>query len=99
MMATPISQISGLPKLLKASAMALPGLSLVTPVIATSIMAMMDIAPIGIALPIMAAITPTNIANKCQACGETPSGIGIINQMIKPNASAMAEGMGLNPIF
>ena len=97
--ATPINQISGLEKLLKASFIASAGFSAVTPVIATSIIAIIERAPIGIALPIIAAITPTNIANKCHACGVTPSGTGMTNQISKAKPSAIAVGKGLKPKF
>ena len=97
MIATPISQISGLAKLLSASAIAVAGLSLVTPVTATSAIASTDSAPIGIALPMIAAIVPTNSASRCQASGVTPSGTGTTNQISRPIATATAIGIGLNP--
>ncbi len=66
-MEIPINQINGFAKLLKASFIASLGLSLVTPVTATNVIASIAIAPIGIALPIIAAITPINIASRCHA--------------------------------
>ena len=98
MIATPMSQISGLAKLLSASAMATAGLSLVTPVSATSAIARIDSAPIGMALPMIAAMVATNSASRCQAFGATPSGTGMTNQMSRPMAQATAAGTGLNPI-
>ena len=97
MMDTPISQMSGLAKLDSASLTAASGLSLVTPVTATSMMATIDSAPIGIALPIIAAITPTNIAKRCHACGVTPAGTGTANQISSANPTATAAGSGLKP--
>ena len=93
MMDTPISQISGSAKELSASRMAAAGLSAVTPVTATSVMARMDSAPMGMTLPMMAAITPTNMASRCHAWGLTPAGAGI-SQMPSASATAMAAGMG-----
>ena len=72
MIDTPISQISELEKLLSASAIAPAGVLLVTPVTATNVTATIDSAPIGIALPIMAAMVPTNNASRCQAFCVTP---------------------------
>ena len=97
MMDTPISQISGLAKLDSASLIAASGLSLVTPVNATSITATIDNAPMGIALPIIAAITPTNIARRCHACGVTPVGTGMTNQISRASPTATAAGTGLKP--
>ena len=51
----------------------------------------------GIALPIIAAITPTNIASRCQACGVTPAGTGTANQISSANPTATAAGSGLKP--
>ena len=98
MIDTPISQISGLAKLDSASAMAPPGVALVTPVTATSAMATMDSAPIGIALPMMAAMVATNSASRCQALAVTPAGTGMTNQMISAIATATAAGSGLKPM-
>ena len=106
----PISQISGSANELNASLIAIsagfliglpsaPNSGTVTCVTATSITAIIDNAPIGIALPIIAAITPTNIDNKCQACGVTPSGTGMTNQINNAKPSAIAAGMGLKPIL
>ena len=107
-MEIPMSQISGSPKELSASLMAtvagfligLPSGSssgTVTLVMATSIMARIDSAPMGMALPMMAAITPTNSANRCQALGVTPCGTGMTNQINSVSTTATAIGMGLNP--
>ena len=71
---------------------------LVTPVAATSAIAIIDTAPIGKALPIIAAIVPTNSANKCQALGSTPWGTGITNQMIRVIATAIKVGIGRNGV-
>src|SRR5574344_263423 len=98
MIDTPISQISELEKLLRASFMAPAAFSLVTPVTATSAMAMMDSAPMGSALPMMAAMVPTNSASKCQALGVTPSGTGMMKPMTSHRANAIAVGKGLKPI-
>ena len=77
--------------------MASAGFSAVTPVTATNMMAIIDNAPIGITLPIIAAITPTNNANKCHACGVTSFGAGITNQINNVKPTAIAAGMGLKP--
>ena len=98
MIAAPISQISGFAKLLSASPMAAAGLSLVTPVSATSVIARIDSAPIGMALPMMAAIVATNSASRCQAFGATPSGTGMTNQISRPIAQATAAGISLKPM-
>ena len=98
MIDTPISQISELEKLLSASAMAPAGLSLVTSVIATRAMATIDSAPIGMALPMMAAMVATNSASRCHALGATPSGTGMTNQISRPMPTAMAMEVGLNPM-
>ena len=98
MIDTPISQISEFEKLLSASAMAPPAVSLVTRVSATSAIATIDSAPIGMALPMMAAMVPTNSASRCQASDVTPSGTGTTNQINRPSAMAMAVGSGLNPM-
>lgn len=77
-MEIPINQIRSLENPLNASPIAaLVELGLVTPVTATNAIAIIETAPIGSALPIMAAIVPTKRANKCQALGSTPSGMGI----------------------
>ncbi|PRD29864.1 UNVERIFIED_CONTAM: yjdF [Trichonephila clavipes] len=88
-MEIPINQINGFEKLLNASFIAPDGLSFVTPVTATKVIAMIAIAPIGMAFPIMAAITPTNIANKCQAFGSTPAGTGTANQIMSITSIAI----------
>ena len=101
MIDTPISQISGLAKLDNASFMAslaLPPSATVIPVTATKVIAKIDKAPMGIALPIIAAITPTNNASKFQAWSVTPSGVGI-KRIVTERAMAMTNGMGLKPIF
>ena len=98
MIDTPISQMSEFEKLLSASAMAPDGLSLVTPVTATSATAIIDSAPMGMALPMMAAMVPTNSASRCQALGVTPSGTGMTNQISSAIATAMAAGSGLKPM-
>ena len=98
MIEMPISQISELEKLLSASPMAPAGLSLVTPVIATSAMAMMEMAPIGSALPMMAAMVATNRASRCQAFSVTPCGTGTTNQISSPRATDIAMGRRLKPI-
>ena len=97
MMEAPINQISGLAKLESASLMAFSGASAVTPVTATSVMATIDSAPMGMALPMMAAITPTNIASRCQARGVTPCGTGMANAISSASASAMPAGKSLKP--
>ena len=97
MMEAPISQMSGLAKLDSASLMAASGWLVVTPVSATSMMAIMDSAPIGMALPMMAAITPVNMASRCHACGVTPAGTGTRNQMANASPTAMLIGTGLKP--
>ncbi|MND82397.1 hypothetical protein D3C80_742260 [compost metagenome] len=74
------------------------GLSLVTPVTATKVIAIIAIAPIGIALPMIAAITPTNIANKCHASGSTPAGTGITNQINNVINKEISVGRALNPM-
>src|SRR5450631_2600415 len=80
--AATISQMSGLAKPLSESVSAAAGLpGLVTPVMATSAMAMTAKAPIGIALPMMATMVPVNKANRCHALGVTPAGTGMTNQM------------------
>ncbi|VDY35830.1 Uncharacterised protein [Morganella morganii] len=96
---TPISQISSLEKPLRASASAAfaePGL--VTPVRATRAIATMETAPIGIALPIIAAIVPTKSASRCQALGSTPSGTGTANQIIQVIRTAIKEGTGFSGV-
>ena len=94
----PINQIRGLAKPLKASLMESLGLFADTQVIATSAIAIIEIAPIGIALPIMAEITPINIANRSQAFAETSCGIGMRNQIIRVSDTEIMVGMSLNPI-
>src|SRR5262249_18264062 len=96
MTATTISQISGLAKPLSASTSAAPGLpGLVTPVMATSAIAMTDSEPSGIALLMMPTMVPMNNANKCQAFGGTPSGTGMTNQISSVRQTTMADGRGL----
>src|SRR5450830_1364208 len=91
-----INQIKGLEKPLKASAIAPSGLpGRVTSVMATKEMATIDKAPIGMALPMMAAMVPINSASKCQALGLTLSGTGMTNQIRRVMATAIALGMGL----
>ena len=55
-------------------------------------------APIGMALPMMATMVPTNSASRCQALAVTPSGTGMTNQISRPIATATAAGSGLKPI-
>ncbi|CAI2474060.1 Uncharacterised protein [Serratia ficaria] len=99
MIEKPISQISGLEKPLSASSSAAPGLpGWVTPVTATSAMAITATAPIGIALPMMAMMVPINSASSCQALGATPSGTGMKNQTISVEATAHREGTGLSGV-
>src|SRR5690606_36774804 len=96
MIEMPISQISEFENPLSASAIAADGLSLVTPVIATSVIAMMECAPIGMNLPMIAAIVPMNSASICQALGLTPSGTGITDQITRVIATATIAGTGMN---
>ena len=70
--------------------MACAGLSLVTPVSATRVTAMIAMAPMGNTLPMMATIVAMNNASMCHAAGVTPVGTGITNQMIKPTKMATA---------
>jgi hypothetical protein len=94
MTAMAISQISGLAKPLSASAMAPSGLpGRVTSVMATSAIAITETAPIGKALPMMAAMVPVNSASRCQASGVTFSGTGITNQISAPTEMAVG-GLG-----
>ena len=79
--------------------MACFGVSAVTPVNATKLMAIIANAPIGRALPMIATMVATNKANKCQALSVTPSGVGMTNQMIKPMAIASIVGKGLKGSF
>ena len=79
--------------------MACLGVSAVTPVNATKLMAIIARAPIGSALPMMATMVATKRANKCQALSVTPAGVGITNQMIRPMAIAIIVGMGLKGSF
>src|SRR3954451_9193814 len=95
--ATTINQISGLANPLSASTTAAAGLpGLVTPVIATSVIAMTDNEPSGIALLMMPTMVPMNSANRCQAFGVTPAGIGTRNQMTSVRQTTSAQGMGLS---
>ena len=98
-MAIPINQISEFENPLSASFIASDGLSLVTPVKATSVIASTAIAPIGIALPIIATIVPTNSANKCHAFNDTPSGGGTINQKINTMPIEINPGIILISVF
>src|SRR5690606_26852990 len=68
---------------------------LVTWVIATSEIAITDSAPIGIALPMIAAMVATNSASRCQASGLTWAGAGITNQIKRPMPRATADGISL----
>jgi hypothetical protein len=61
-------------------------------------MAIIEIAPIGMALPIMAAITPINMANRSHALAETSCGTGMKNQIIRVSDTEIMVGMSLNPI-
>src|SRR5512133_4022495 len=91
-----INQIKGLAKPLKASSMAPAGLpGRVTCVMATRDMATIDNAPIGMTLPMMAAMVPMNSASRCQALGLTLSGTGTTNQIRRVMPTAMAVGIGL----
>src|SRR5665811_1013031 len=91
-----INQIKGLEKPLKASAIAPSGLpGRVTPVLATKEMATIDKAPIGMALPMMAAMVPINNASRCQASGLTLARTGMTNQIRRVMPTAMAVGIGL----
>src|SRR3989338_7742325 len=92
MMEMQISQISELEKPLRASAMAALGLALVTPVMATKAMAIMARAPMGMALPMIAAMVPMNMANRCHALAETPAGTGMTNQMTSAMPTATQAG-------
>ena len=99
MMEMPISQIRELEKPLRASAMAPPGLALVTPVMATRAMATMDRAPMGMALPMIAAMVPMNRARRCQALGVTPWGTGMTNQISSVMAMATKAGTPFSDSF
>jgi len=91
----PINQIKSLENPLKESAKAPLGFpGFVTSVNATKAIATIEIAPIGKAFPMIAAIVPTNKANKCHAFGVTPLGIGIINQMDNVRAIDIKAGIG-----
>ena len=81
-----LNQINELEKPLNASLIAPDGLSLVTPVNATEVIAKIAMAPIGIALPIMATTVPINKASKCHAFSVTPCGGGTANQSNKTMA-------------
>jgi hypothetical protein len=70
-------------------------LSLVTPLAATIAMAIIEMAPMGIALPIIAAIVPTKIASISQASEVRPSGSGIASHISRVIATAIAVGKGL----
>src|SRR5690554_935464 len=94
MMATAISQMRGLLKLLSAFLIVMAGSGLVTWLIATNITAMIEIAPNGIALPIMAAIVPTNRASMSQPSSETLVGWGK-HQIATPINTAIVAGRGL----
>ncbi|BET79821.1 hypothetical protein GBFDFA_03015 [Edwardsiella anguillarum] len=99
MIEMPISQIRALEKPLRASFNAAAGFpGAVTPVRATSAIATTETAPIGSALPIMAAMVPTNSASSCQALALTPAGAGIINQRVRVIASAIRAGRGFNGV-
>ena len=99
MMAIPIIQINELLRLLRASLVASAAFSLVTPVSATKVMPKIAIAPMGMALPMMPAMMPTNNAKRCHASGDTPCGTGMTNQIISVSASATAAGIGLKPML
>src|SRR5471030_3228871 len=100
MMEIPISQIRLFEKPRNASLSAAVGLpGLVTPVSATSAMAMMEMAPMGRALPIIAAIVPTNSARRCHALGVTSCGAGITNQIISVIIIAIREGTGFSGVI
>ena len=75
--------------------MASPGVSPVTPLAATIEIAITEIAPIGMALPMIATIVPTNIASMSQAFGVSPSGKGITSQINRVVATAIAVDQGL----
>src|SRR5450631_813246 len=94
--AATISQMSGLANPLRESVSACAGLpGLVTPVMATSAMAMTANAAMGIALPMIATIVPVNRANRCHALGVTPAGTGMTNQMTSVSTITNAVGSGL----
>jgi hypothetical protein len=50
------------------------------------------------AFPIIAAITPMNMANRSQAFAETSCGTGMKNQIIRVSDTEIMVGMSLNPI-
>ena len=60
--------------------------------------AITDSAPIGIALPMIAAMVPMNSANRCQALGDTLSGTGATNQIRSARPIAMALGTGFGKL-
>lgn len=73
-------------------------MGLVTPVTAIKVIAIIEIAPIGKALPMMANIVPIKRANNCQALTLTPSGTGIINQIMRVIVIAIKVGNGLGGV-
>src|SRR5258705_9205189 len=89
--------MSGLANPLSESTRAAAGLpGLVTPVIATSAIAITDSEPSGIALLMMPTMVPMNSANRCQALGVTPAGTGTTNQMASVRHTTTAQGTGLS---
>ncbi len=94
----PINQIKGLEKMLSASLILASGVSAVTPVTATKAIPIIDKAPIGIALAIMAVIIPINIAKSVHPSANTSSGTGMTKRMTKATAREIIAGIGLKPI-
>lgn len=90
-MATTISQISGLEKLLSASVMAPLDEPEVTWVSETMTMAIKAITPMGMTLRMMATMVVRKMATSCQPLGVSPSGTGISS---RPNSTAVAISAG-----
>src|SRR5471032_1512543 len=89
-MATTISQISGLEKLLRASVMAPFEEVEVTCDRDTITMAIIAITPIGITFKIIATMVVRKIATSDQALGVKPSGVGSSNSVISTSVEMMA---------
>src|SRR5450830_592690 len=89
-MATTISQINGLEKLLKASVMAPLEEVEVTCDRDTITMAIIAITPIGITFRIIATMVVRKIATSAQALGVNPSGVGSSNSVISTSVEITA---------
>ena len=81
-MATTISQISGLAKLASASVIAPLDELDVTCASDTITIAISDITPIGMTFRMMATMVVRKIATRCQAFGSSPCGQGVSNSRI-----------------